>query len=169
MDRSESIVNLVAALAKAQGSMENPKFDSINPHFTSRYCSLAALRDAVLPPLAAHGLALVQPVSHSAVHELVCETVLFHESGEWLSTSLTHPLPERVTPQGLAGLATYLKRIALQAFLCVAGESDDDGETATQAQTSTQVRDAIDTYTYDGIAERITQIFTDLAVPQAKR
>src|SRR5262245_8508816 len=146
MQRSESIVNLVTALAKAQASMENPKCDAFNPHFGSQYASLAAIRDAVVPPLASHGIAIAQPVSREVAGP-VLETLLIHESGEWMSSTLTFPLPERPTPQAVAGLATYAKRIALQALLVICGEEDDDGNIASQPPG----RDAVTGYTYDGL------------------
>jgi len=158
MTRSETIANLVTALAKAQQAMANPKFDSQNPHFKSAYCSLAALRDAILPPLNAHGLSLIQPVTRAG-DEIVCDTILFHETGEWVATSLSLPLP-KLEGQSMGALATYLKRIALQALCCVAGDNDDDSP-----PVPAPVTDAVDTYTADGLAERITALLEERQVP----
>ncbi len=46
MTRSDSITQLVTALAKAQAEMAGAKKDSENPHFRSKYADLAAVRDA---------------------------------------------------------------------------------------------------------------------------
>ena len=50
---------LFAALAKAQAAMDNVVKDSANPHFKSRFASLAAVRDVVIPALAEQGLSLI--------------------------------------------------------------------------------------------------------------
>jgi len=159
MTRSESISNLVTALAKAQQAMTNPKFDSQNPHFKSPYCSLAALRDAVLPPLNAHGLSVVQPVMRDG-EEIVCDTILYHETGEWLATALSLPLP-KLDGQTLGAVATYLKRIALQALFCVAGDTDDD---APPDAEGVRLQDAVDTYTAEGLRERLTGLLWEQGV-----
>ena len=39
---------IAAALANAQLEMHNPVFDSVNPHFRSRYASMAATRNAIV-------------------------------------------------------------------------------------------------------------------------
>jgi hypothetical protein len=167
LNRSESLTNLVTALAKAQAAMENPKFDSTNPHFRSKYCSLAAIRDAVLPALTTHGLALVQPVSRDG-DSLTCETTLFHESGEFLTTSLTFLLP-KMDAQTFGAIATYAKRIALTALLCVSGDADDDNSAAVQGEQAMAMQESVDTYTHDGLLERIEGIFADMRVPQAQQ
>jgi len=55
MKKSENICDLAFALAKAQSEMQNPQFDSKNPHFKSSYASLASVRNAVVPVLARNG------------------------------------------------------------------------------------------------------------------
>ena len=125
MQRSESIAQLVAAMAKAQASMKNPSFDRVNPHFKSKYTSLAAVRDAVLPALAKEGLALMQFIC-TAEDMVVCTTLLSHESGEYIQDDLR--LPATATAQGYTAAATYAKRIAMTAICGVAGDDDDDGE-----------------------------------------
>ena len=162
MDRSESLQQLILALAKAQAQMKNPPVDSVNPHFRSKYASLAAVRDAVVAALAAQGLAVVQPLS-TPEGRLTCETWLLHESGEYLATSMTLPV-DPPTPQGYGLVATYLRRYALTALLCVAG----DDEEPDQAR-SLRVHNAVDTYTADGLRERITALLEDRQVPAERQ
>ena len=45
---------IAKALAAAQAEMSNPSFDSQNPHFKSRFASLASVRNAVVPVLAVY-------------------------------------------------------------------------------------------------------------------
>ena len=60
MNRSETINELAAALAKAQGEMRPALKDAENPYFKSNYADLASCWDAVRVPLAKNGLAIVQ-------------------------------------------------------------------------------------------------------------
>ena len=53
---SEHINEIAAALAKAQGSMDNASKDRNNPAFKSKYADLASVRDAVIGPLTAAGI-----------------------------------------------------------------------------------------------------------------
>src|SRR5215204_6356793 len=84
MERSDEIAKLATALAKAQGVIEDAEKDSLNPHFQSRYASLAAVRHAIRKPLSENGLAYVQlPRANGKAIEI--KTVLFHESGGLVS------------------------------------------------------------------------------------
>jgi hypothetical protein len=60
MNRSDSIANVAKALALAQPHIANPPLDAVNPHFRSRYATLAAHISAVRAPLAAQGISVVQ-------------------------------------------------------------------------------------------------------------
>lgn len=128
MERSEQVNELMTALAKAQAQMKNPGFDATNPHFKNKYASLAAVRDAVLPVLTAHGLALTQLVSTEG-DQVVCTTVLWHSSGQYLGSTLHLPAA-RNDAQGYGSAITYARRYSLMALCCVAGDEDDDGEAA---------------------------------------
>lgn len=128
MERSEQMAELITALAKAQAEMRNPGYDSTNPHFRTRYASLAAVRDAVIPPLAANGLAITQLVTTEG-EEVVCQTILWHASGQFLSETLRMPV-SKTDAQGYGGAITYARRYALQAMCNVSGDEDEDGNTA---------------------------------------
>ena len=51
---------LIESLVKMQSELENPRFDSINPHFRSKYASLAEIRNTITPVLTKHGFAVIQ-------------------------------------------------------------------------------------------------------------
>jgi hypothetical protein len=135
MERSESIKELAAALAVAQGEMKNPSLDSTNPHFKSKYASLASVRDAVIPVLAKYGLSISQhPVSDrwGDVAMAGCETVLMHASGEWLKSVYLMPL-ERPNAHGFGSCLTYARRYSLMAICAVVGDEDDDANATLDA------------------------------------
>jgi hypothetical protein len=118
---------LFAALAKAQGEMKNPSFDSVNPHLRSRYASLAAVRNAVIPPLAANGLAVVQDCRTTPVGVSVT-THLLHSSGQRMTFGPLEIPASKLDAQGFGAAETYARRFALLGLACVAGEEDQDGE-----------------------------------------
>ena len=129
MERSEAINELSASIAKSQAEMENPALDRMNPFFKARYASLAAVRNAVIPIFAKNGIAVLQFLSAVPADvpvSILCTTQLLHSSGQWLSSGLSLPLTKK-DAQGIAALATYARRISLQAIAGVVGEEDDDG------------------------------------------
>ena len=115
MNRSESIGNLGKALAKAQTQLTNVKVDSQNPHFKSKYASLTAVNETVLPILSANGIAVLQGVSSPDVKCVGVSTTFIHgESGEWWTEELFLP-PTKVDPQGFGSAITYGRRYLLMA------------------------------------------------------
>ena len=128
MNRSESVNEIAAALAKAQGKMKNPAFDAQNPHFRNRYATLAAVRDAITPHLSAEGISVIQSLRSSEAG-VECETMLLHASGQWLSDVLCIPVSKH-DAQGYGSASTYARRYSLQAFVNVVGDADDDGNAA---------------------------------------
>ena len=138
MNKSDSIKELATALAKAQAEMVNPKFDTENPFFKSKYASLAAVRDAVLPILAKHGLSIIQSLG-STDKGVECETMLMHISGEWVSGLLSLPITKH-DAQGYGSAATYARRYTLMSFSGVVGDSDDDANAASEAKPTKKGR-----------------------------
>jgi len=140
MNRSESIGNLGKALAKAQTQLTNVKVDSQNPHFKSKYASLTAVNETVLPILSANGIAVLQGVSSPDVKCVGVSTTFIHgESGEWWTEELFLP-PTKVDPQGFGSAITYGRRYLLMAMAGVATDDDDANEASKpQAQRQPQV------------------------------
>lgn len=140
MLRSDSIIELAKALAKAQGEFPCAKKDSENPFFNSKYADLASIVEAIQEPLAKHGLSLVQCVV-DAPGGIGIETVLLHESGEWLSSTYSMPVAKH-DAQGVGSAITYGKRYAMAAILRLATE-DDDGNAATLAASPSAPKSAV--------------------------
>jgi hypothetical protein len=121
---------LNAALAKAQAEMSNPKFDKTNPHFRNKFASLAAVRDAVLPILAKHGIACVQDLA-SVEGGVACTTILMHASGQRVALGPLKMPVSKQDAQGFGSAATYARRYHLMAVANVVGDEDDDANEAT--------------------------------------
>lgn len=132
--------DLAKALADAHAEIHNPKTDSENSYFSSRYTSLGACRNASVPVLARHGIALMQDLTTTKIADLdsqlvwatECRTMLVHVSGQALLFGpLTLPAKEG-TPQALGSSATYNRRYSLNGVTSIAAsEDDDDGNAAT--------------------------------------
>ena len=60
MQMSDTISELVAALAGAQAEMPTVHKGAVNPHVGSKFADLADVVGPTLPILAKHGLAVVQ-------------------------------------------------------------------------------------------------------------
>jgi hypothetical protein len=132
MTRSDSITKLSAALVKAQSQVRPAVKESENPHLRSKYADLASCWDACRDALRVNGLAVLQlpGISDGAV---LLETIILHESGEWLSSVMSIPVSKQ-DPQGYGSALTYARRYALCAALGISSE-DDDGHAASHART----------------------------------
>lgn len=128
MNKSESIVKLSAALLKAQKSMGNAVKDAKNPFFKSSYANLNSVREAVTPALNDNGISVLQPTVEINGQAFV-ETVLLHESGEWLSGTTAIVVGKANDPQAAGSGISYARRYGLQSLLSI-GAEDDDGEAA---------------------------------------
>ena len=133
MNKSESIVQLARALTLAQKDMGKASMDSANPFFKSKYADLTSVWEACRKPLTDNGLSIVQTLGIAGVSESqVLETILLHNSGEWISGILKLN-PVKNDPQGMGSAITYARRYSLAAMVGICPE-DDDGEGAMKRQ-----------------------------------
>lgn len=124
------------ALVAAQNEVENPLLDSENPHYHSRYASLASVRDAVVPVFNKHGIAIIQK-SEAVDNKVSVHTILIHESGAELDCGIfTIPIASD-NPQAYCSAWTYARRYTLQAIAGCVGDVDDDGNAASKAPEPT--------------------------------
>lgn len=129
MNRSEQIADLAKALSVAQSQIQPPgKHETANVGaYKYRYADLAGCWDAIRKPLSDNGLSVVQlPTTNG--NEVTVESTLFHESGQWISNSLTLHCA-KPDAQGVGSAITYARRYSLMAITGIAPE-DDDGQKA---------------------------------------
>jgi len=130
MITSDEINEIAAALAKAQGEIEDASKTGLNPAFRSKYADLAAVRAVIREPLAKNNLAVTQfPSTNSG--EVTVQTMLVHTSGQYMSCSLTMPCG-KWDAHGIGSAITYARRYGLISILCIASD-DDDGNAAVEA------------------------------------
>tara|TARA_R110002020_G_C16106443_1_gene759137 strand:+ start:43 stop:552 length:510 start_codon:yes stop_codon:yes gene_type:complete len=127
MEKSESIKNLAIAMCKAQGEMGGAIKGKDNPFFKSKYSDLSSVVQAVKEPFANNGLSYVQFPIHEG-DRIGIETILMHESGEFLSHQFTVKATKQ-DAQGAGSVITYCRRYGLQAVAGIPSE-DDDGNNA---------------------------------------
>ena len=165
MNKSESIKELACALAKAQGQMGGAHKGKANPFFKSVYADLSSVVTAIREPLSSNGLSFIQATEPSDKDEIRVITMLMHETGEWLSSTIAIPV-SKADAQGYGSAITYAKRYGLQGLLGVPSE-DDDGNAAAKAKPAiTPVRAAmqsVDINTEDmdflrGVASELVQM-----------
>lgn len=132
---------IAKALSAAQAAMQAAKKDASNPHFGSRYSSLAEVWDAIREPMTKQGLSVVQlPAADGK--SVTVETMLMHVSGQWLRSRVTFPLRPEFSKSGaelppsaqqIGTAITYGRRYGLTAMVGVASaDEDDDGNAASR-------------------------------------
>jgi hypothetical protein len=131
MIHSDSIKELAGALAKAQGDLMGAKKDTANPFFKSKYADLASIVEALKACFPKNGLAYVQTIVTND-HGVGVETMLMHQSGEWIKGDPFYLPVNKADAQGFGSCATYARRYSLAAVAGVAPE-DDDGNAAAKA------------------------------------
>jgi len=133
--KSESINELAAALSAFQGEIKNPVKNRevtvrtrTGSSYKFAYATFDVILDTCRPLLAKHGLAVLQFPSNSE-KGLELTTILTHQSGQWMSGSLTLPIQES-GPQAMGSLISYARRYSMASILGIAAEEDDDANIA---------------------------------------
>lgn len=123
---SENIDLISAALSAFQGEVEQPALNRENPYFKSRYVDLSGVLKAVQKPMSKQGLSIAQIIDGGNII-----TLLSHKSGQWFKSVC--PIGSYKNQQDRGSAITYTKRYAICAMLGIAADTDDDGNSATDA------------------------------------
>ena len=167
MDKSESIKHLAAAMFKAQNEMSGVTKSKDNPFFKTKFADLKAVVQAVKEPFSNNGLSYVQfPIERGG--RIGVETILMHESGEYLINEFTVQLTKQ-DAQGAGSAITYCRRYALQAIAGIPSE-DDDGNGAQNNSKAASISNPVSTktdddkpwYTDQNYEFDVTQITSDI-------
>lgn len=137
MKTSETLKEIAPALVAFQAEVKDPRKDSDNPYFKSKYVELDGLMMAVRPVANRHGLYISQDVTtemtESGKTKVWCRTRLTHSSGEFVESDGQFNVAKGNDPQSIGSSETYIRRYDLSAFLGIAWDKDDDGNAASQA------------------------------------
>lgn len=129
MKTSESILKISKALLAAQKKMGAAIKGQKNNYYGQSYADLNAVMAACKDHLNDNGILVLQPIMGSVV-----ETMLLHESGEWVSSETPIVVKEEHDPQKLGSAITYARRYGLQSMVFIPAE-DDDGNAASNINT----------------------------------
>ena len=137
--RSETIGDLMAALAKAQGEFIVIKKDTKN-YYGGKYAQLDAIVDAVRPALSKNGIAFFHDVGSDLEQRTASVTTYLQLGEQWIgifaeASAVDHRWDktlqeqvERFDTQTISIVWTYFKRTQLQAITGVAAEEDTDAQ-----------------------------------------
>lgn len=168
MDIEHATPELFAALAKAQGEIENASKNAANPHFRSKYADLAEVMTTIRATLPKHGLSLIQsPHFDGSMAHL--DTILAHASGGYI-TATASCVPAKSDAQGIGAATTYLRRYSAASLVGIHQE-DDDGEAAAHSakpepvsdREAATVQEWIDTITAADTTEKLEALAPGLA------
>ena len=124
MEHSDTINKLSESLCKAQKNFKTALKKCTNPYFKSKYADYSEILHCVKSALNNEGISILQPIKEDFV-----ETILLHESGEWIS-SLTKIYCISNKPQDYGSAITYARRYGLSSILSIDSDDDDDGNSA---------------------------------------
>lgn len=151
MRTSESIDQIVAAIAKAR-----PYFNAIlktedNPFYKSKYADLATYINAVAEPLAECGVILTGGPEPFDDQWLLVSSRVCHISGQWMECATLIKRSEK--PQDMGSGITYARRYTLAPLLGLASD-DDDGNAASQETEKTRRPAAQSKTTSSGMSDK---------------
>ena len=132
-------IELWKALHAFQAESVALQRDKINPAFKSKYLSLDALHEQVMPLLSKHGLVWITAPNFEAhggeIEPNLSYRLIHAESGHETSGRLPLILGKR-DMQGLGSAVTYARRYALMSVLGLVADEDDDGNAASRSRGS---------------------------------
>ena len=148
MKCSENIKNLAQALAKAQSEIGNPTNTATakvptksGSSYSYSYTPLPDILDHVKPTLAKHGLSVLQS-GITAEQGIGVQTILLHESGEWVELPpVLAPVNGSTTPQDIGGILTYFRRYQMAGIAGIASDDDDDASGASRKDANIRPKD----------------------------
>ena len=133
MENSEEIDKLAIALAKFQGSLEQPSLNSevkvrtkTGGEYKFKYADLSECKRAAKQPLADNELAVCQLIED----DYSIRTILLHSSGQWISSKVRMP-SNTADAQSIGSAITYAKRYAFCAILGIVADDDEDANIAS--------------------------------------
>jgi hypothetical protein len=131
-------IGLASALARAQGQMENAGFDAVNPHFRSKYATLAAYINAIKKALSNNDIAYAQIMDcerdADGFERYYLITILEHgASREKMQSKYPVPNPVNIKPHEMGSFLTYARRYSLAAITGQSADEDDDANAAQKA------------------------------------
>ena len=132
MNRSESISKLAVSLVKFNSEVSKIAKDAKNPFFKSNYVTLDRLIEATRPILQENGLVVMQSPLSKEDGSIGIQTLLIHESGEFIESESIFMKPAKANdPQQAGSIISYMRRYSYQSILNLNTGEDDDANKST--------------------------------------
>jgi hypothetical protein len=160
--QSESVNELAAAMANAQGEYLPLFFNKTNPYERWEYNDLCSILDAVRTALTKNGLFFTQLPCVDESGATILYTRLIHNSGQWIECR-SRVIPSLNNQHEFDSVLTFQKRAAACSILGIAGSgdrTDDDAEKDMQVIRTKEDKGLDINYAYDTTGasyERITK------------
>ena len=144
MDKSETVIELFKALSKFQGALENVEKAKAGHGY--KYATLGNCIDSAKKELCNHGLSVVQLLGNDEKGNDTMQTVLGHESGEYISSMCVLPIAKLAgggagNPAQVMGASiTYMRRYQYAAII---GLAQDDSDGAPKAKINIELESVI--------------------------
>lgn len=137
MNKSENIGNLAKALSQVLGEIQDPIKNKAGHN--SSYADLPQVLSIIRPLMTKYNLSVIQLPCEASDGKVAIETMIMHESGEWISkryemdkitTEERLKLKSLSDAQATGIIITYARRYALTALFSICAQEDTDGNIA---------------------------------------
>lgn len=138
METSETKAELFKAFANFKKKLKQPLKDANNPFFKSKYVPLENVVQVVDEAMIDTGLSYTQGIADLEEGYLRVDTIVLHESGEYMVIKGSKVKPVKNDPQSAGSAITYARRYSLSTAFGIASDPDDDGNGASQQAKNNQ-------------------------------
>ena len=138
METSETKAELFKAFANFKKKLKQPLKDANNPFFKSKYVPLENVVQVVDEAMIDTGLSYIQEIEDLEEGYLRVDTIVLHESGEYMVIKGSKVKPVKNDPQSAGSATTYARRYSLSTAFGIASDPDDDGNGASQQAKNNQ-------------------------------
>jgi len=176
--KSEQINELATALCKMQGLLHDTPKDK--PAYNYKYSDLSQILTYIRPLMADNGLSVSQLVNGDTSGQIGVETILMHNSGQWLSTTACMSVQGQNLAQEAGKVVTYLRRYQLAAVIGLT-QADNDAQLsntkteksntkvtkASLTETETKAIDALFRHAENKDAAGMSETYNELTTEEA--
>jgi hypothetical protein len=130
IDTSMETDKVYPALICSQGECDAVVTDASNPQYKSKYTTLSACLDVVLPVAARNHLGFITSCQALSDGKVVAITKLFHTSGQWIQITIPlRPTDRGDTNQAMGSCLSYARRYSISSLFALR-QTDDDANMA---------------------------------------
>lgn len=138
MKTSETTKMIFKAMCQFRKQLKQPLKDADNPFFKSKYVPLENIVSVIDDAINGTGLSYTQEVIYTENGSIMTQTIITHESGEYIIIDGSMMKPTKQDPQGIGSTITYGRRYSLSLAFGIASDIDDDGNAGSSGKPVNQ-------------------------------